>query len=86
MDLVSRWSPDEEKVFADMGIEDNLKQEVHLAAFLSCWLCIFVFPSKKGSYIRPGTFKIVSRMARGDVFSLAVPVLASIYNGLNRIS
>lgn len=86
MDLVRGWSPDEEKVFADMGLEDNLKQEVHLATFLSCWLCIFVFPGRKGSYIRPRTFKIASRMARGDVFSLVVPVLASIYNGLNQIS
>lgn len=84
MDLVRGWSPDEEKVFADIGIEDNLKQKVHLAAFLSCWLCIFVFPSRKGSYIHPRTFKIASRMALGDVFFLVVPVLASIYNGLNQ--
>lgn len=63
MDLVRGWSPDEEIFFTNMGIEDNLKQEVHLAAFLSCWLYIFVFPGRKGSYIRPETFKIASRMA-----------------------
>lgn len=36
MDLICGWTPNEKKVFANMGIEDNLKQEVQLAAFLSC--------------------------------------------------
>ena len=36
--------------------------------------------------IRPGVFKVASRMAQGETFSLAVSVLASIYNGLNEIS
>lgn len=86
MDLIRRWTLEEEEVFIDMGIEDNLKQEVHLTAFLSSWLCIFVLLGRKDSYIHLGTFKIVSQMTRGDIFSLVIPILASIYNGLNQIS
>ncbi|KAH0708827.1 hypothetical protein KY284_010254 [Solanum tuberosum] len=39
-----------------------------------------------GNFIRPETFKIASLMANGKRVSLAVPVLASIYHGLNKIS
>ena len=31
-------------------------------------------------------FKIASRMTQGETFSLVVPVLVSIYNGLNKIA
>ncbi|KAL2944067.1 hypothetical protein RDABS01_032414, partial [Bienertia sinuspersici] len=36
--------------------------------------------------IRPSTFEMATLMARGQTFSLAIPVLASIYRGLNVIS
>ena len=36
--------------------------------------------------IRLGVFKVASRMAQGETFSLVVPVLASIYNSLNKIA
>ena len=36
--------------------------------------------------ICPGVFKVASRMAQGETFSLAVPMLASIYNDLNEIA
>ena len=36
--------------------------------------------------IRPAIFKIASTMAQGETFSFVVPVLASIYNGLNEIA
>uniref|UniRef100_M1BMX6 Aminotransferase-like plant mobile domain-containing protein n=1 Tax=Solanum tuberosum TaxID=4113 RepID=M1BMX6_SOLTU len=39
-----------------------------------------------GNFIWPETFKIASLMASGKRVSLAVPVLASIYHGLNKIS
>uniref|UniRef100_A0A7N2MVQ0 Aminotransferase-like plant mobile domain-containing protein n=1 Tax=Quercus lobata TaxID=97700 RepID=A0A7N2MVQ0_QUELO len=35
--------------------------------------------------IRASTFKIASLMASGEIFGLAVPILASIYRGLNTI-
>ena len=31
-------------------------------------------------------FKVASRMTQGETFSLIVPVLVSIYNGLNKIA
>ena len=36
--------------------------------------------------IRPEIFKVASRMAQGETFSLVIPLLASIYNGLNEIA
>ena len=36
--------------------------------------------------IHPRVFKVASRMAQGETFSLVVLVLASIYNGLNEIA
>ncbi|CAL8152125.1 unnamed protein product [Prunus armeniaca] len=54
--------------------------------FLKIWLCKFVFPKDDVTLIRPGVFKVASRMAHGVSFGLAVPVLANIYKGLNDIS
>ena len=45
----------------------------------------YTVPIKDWSSIRPSTFKIASLMASGEVFGLAVPILASIYRGLNII-
>ncbi|KAK4396421.1 hypothetical protein Sango_1478700 [Sesamum angolense] len=55
-----RWSTAEDALFAKLCIERSLKEEVYLAAYLACWLCLFVLP--------------------------AIPVLASIYEGLNTIA
>ncbi|KAA0060611.1 hypothetical protein E6C27_scaffold22G004890 [Cucumis melo var. makuwa] len=79
------WSSRESMLFAELGIKDDLKDETYLAAFLSCWLCLFVFP-QKGSFLRPGVFRAASLMAAGTIYSLAVPVLANIYHGLGLIT
>ena len=47
---------------------------------------MFVLPTSEENIIRPGTFKIASFLAEGRKYSLAVPVLTSIYRGLNGIS
>ncbi|KAK4383232.1 hypothetical protein Sango_2794400 [Sesamum angolense] len=39
-----RWSTVEEALFAKLCIERSLKEEVYLAAYLACWLCVFVLP------------------------------------------
>ncbi|KAF7151700.1 hypothetical protein RHSIM_Rhsim02G0146600 [Rhododendron simsii] len=77
---------DEEGAFNELGIKARLREEVYLAAFLSCWLSVFVLPNGKVNQIRPTVFKVASIMARGSTFSLAVPVLASVYHGLRQIS
>ncbi|TYK02510.1 putative mitochondrial protein [Cucumis melo var. makuwa] len=46
------WSSRENMLFAELGIRNDLKDETYLAAFLSCWLCLFVFP-QKGSFLHP---------------------------------
>ncbi|KAL2931549.1 Hexon-interlacing protein [Bienertia sinuspersici] len=61
-------------------------QQTYLAAFLSCWLCAFVFPLKNLGCIRPSVFKPASQLASGQRTSLVIPVLASIYRGLNELS
>ncbi|KAL2943460.1 Tropomyosin-1 [Bienertia sinuspersici] len=86
-DPPSEWSTKELHLFNSLGIEAEGKRETtYVAAFLSCWLCVFVLPENEDRLIRPGTFEVAVLMARGETFSLAIPVLASIYRGLNVIS
>lgn len=81
------WSVEELRVFESLGVSgENKKQTIYTAAFLVCWLCVFVLPESDDRLIRPQTFEIATRMAHGETFSLAIPVLASIYRGLNGIS
>uniref|UniRef100_A0A2N9GLN2 Aminotransferase-like plant mobile domain-containing protein n=1 Tax=Fagus sylvatica TaxID=28930 RepID=A0A2N9GLN2_FAGSY len=77
---------DEEAPFRILKVSEKAKEETWLAALLSCWLGEFVFPGKEANLIRPGTFKVASSMARGKKYCLAVPVLATIYKGLNDIA
>ncbi|KAL0445113.1 UNVERIFIED_CONTAM: hypothetical protein Slati_2234000 [Sesamum latifolium] len=81
-----RWSIAEEALFEKLCIEENLKEEFYLAVYLACWLCTFVLPGKDVNSIRPSTFKMASMMANGRRVSLAIPILASIYEGLNIIA
>ncbi|KAL0373503.1 UNVERIFIED_CONTAM: hypothetical protein Sradi_3266000 [Sesamum radiatum] len=75
------WSIAEEALFEKLCIEGNLKEEVYLAAYLACWLCTLVLTGKDVNSIRPSTFKMASMMANGRRVSLAIPILASIYEG-----
>lgn len=59
-------------------------EKVYFSAFLSCWLCKFVLLAKE-DLIRPSVFQVVSMMASGSSFSLVVPILANIYNGLKEV-
>uniref|UniRef100_A0A2N9GRV8 Aminotransferase-like plant mobile domain-containing protein n=1 Tax=Fagus sylvatica TaxID=28930 RepID=A0A2N9GRV8_FAGSY len=77
---------DEEAPFRILKVSEKAKEETWLAALLSCWLGEFVFPSKEANLIRPSIFKVASSMARGKKYCLAVPVLATIYKGLNDIA
>ena len=76
----------EERVLRNLWIRSAYRDGTHLAAFLDCWLCVFVLPTSEVNIIRLGTFKVASFLAKGRAHSLAVPVLASIYRGLNSIS
>ncbi|KAM2767165.1 hypothetical protein COP1_022994 [Malus domestica] len=52
------------------------------------WVYHKLFQDAQGdvNLVRPGVFKIASKMAAGESFSLAIPVLANIYNGLSIVS
>ncbi|MCD9644389.1 hypothetical protein HAX54_032587 [Datura stramonium] len=41
------WLTVEEALFHKLGVKSYRKDETYLAAFLSCWLCIFVIPTKE---------------------------------------
>jgi len=71
--------------FKELNVPSHIQDEVYLVAFLSCWLCKCVFPSKDVGFIRLSTFKVASMMAVGRQFSLAIPVLASIFKGLKEV-
>nr|GMC60659.1 ABC transporter G family member 11 [Ipomoea batatas] len=86
LEAAPRWSHVSEAPFVELNIPQNLEQEVYLAAFLACWLCTFVLPGNPTATIRPETFNMVCKMAKGIKVCLAPPVLASIYYGLNSIS
>ena len=80
------WRDTVAKTYVDLEIVDD-KVDIYLATFLSCWLCVFVFPSENSEFVRLKTFKIASLMAVAHkTVNLAVPVLARIYHGLNRIA
>uniref|UniRef100_A0A2N9FUH2 Aminotransferase-like plant mobile domain-containing protein n=1 Tax=Fagus sylvatica TaxID=28930 RepID=A0A2N9FUH2_FAGSY len=76
----------EEAPFRILKLSEKAKEETLLAALMSCWLGEFVFPSKEANLIRPSIFKVASSMARGKKYCLVVPVLATIYKGLNDIA
>ena len=88
IDPIKYRTQSEMEVFNNLGVAKADVKETYLAAFLACWLWKFVRPWGGGgaNLICLGFFKVVSRMTQGDTFSLAVPVLASIYNGLNEIA
>ena len=80
------WSKCGKKPFIELEIEDGLWEETYLAALFSCWLCTFVLPSEDPNTIRPETFQVASFLATGHPFCLAIPVLVSLYRGLNKIA
>lgn len=77
-----RYIPTELKAFEDLGVASEHLEESYLAAFLACWLCKFIFPKDDVNFVRPEVFKVASKMAASESFSLAISVLANIYNGL----
>ncbi|KAK9672225.1 hypothetical protein RND81_12G085800 [Saponaria officinalis] len=79
------WIQEELNLFSRLGVDNGMRARTYTAAFLSCWLCLFVLPQNEDGAIRLGTFEVASLMAEGRTFSLAVPTLASIYRGLNEL-
>ena len=60
-------------------------EETYLAALISYWLCSFVLPNEAVCLICLAVFIAASKLAHGECLTLAIPVLASIYQGLNKI-
>ncbi|GAA0170234.1 hypothetical protein LIER_24538 [Lithospermum erythrorhizon] len=73
-------------VFEQLGVCVGIAKESYCVAFLSCWLCLFVFPLEPYGYIRGSVFKMASCMATRIVVSLAILVPANIYKGLSVVA
>nr|GLL33584.1 uncharacterized protein LOC105949899 [Ipomoea trifida] len=65
LEAASRWSHVSEAPFVELRISRNLEHKVYLATFPACWLCTFVLSSKPTATIRPETFKMACKMAKG---------------------
>lgn len=72
--------------FERLSIAEKNWNQTFLAAYFSRWLCSFVIPEGHGDLIRPDTLKVASMMESERKVVLAIPILASIYKGLNDIS
>nr|GLL21956.1 uncharacterized protein LOC105964676 [Ipomoea trifida] len=86
IDAFEGWSSVSDVPFETLGIPRIQEEEIYLAAFLACWLCVFVLPGTPSNAIRLETFRMACIMAQGRRVCLAVLVLASIYHGLKLIS
>ncbi|KAL2905439.1 Vitamin K-dependent protein C [Bienertia sinuspersici] len=75
--LVESWQINRRK--------EGRRETTYVVSFLSCWYCGFVLLENEDRLIKLGTFKVIVLMARGETFSLVIPVLATIYQGLNVI-
>ncbi|KAI3470176.1 hypothetical protein Pfo_026839 [Paulownia fortunei] len=80
------WCPSEMALFSKLGVKESSRDETYLAAHLACWLCVFVLPNNDINSIHLSTFKMTSIMESGRRVSLIVPVLASIYKGLYKVT
>ncbi|GAA0187385.1 hypothetical protein LIER_34673 [Lithospermum erythrorhizon] len=80
------WDSGDRYPFDILEVDTNLEEEVYCAAFLSCWLCVFVLPIEPLSFIRANVFKMASIMAKGSRVILAPLVLSIIYRSLSQIS
>ncbi|KAK6149341.1 hypothetical protein DH2020_016866 [Rehmannia glutinosa] len=85
LDVHGEWSPAEKASFSKINIKESLREETYLVAFIACWLCVFVLPNDDINMIHRSTFTMAGIMASGRTVGLAVPILASIYKGLNKI-
>ncbi|KAH7851585.1 hypothetical protein Vadar_013730 [Vaccinium darrowii] len=64
----------------------NISNDVYLVGFLASWLSGFVLlHSSNYNEVRPSTFVVARKMARGSIFSLTVPVLAYLYQCFNKV-
>ena len=47
------WQDTIAKAYAELGVVNSERMDVYLAAFLSCWICVFVFRSGDPEFVRP---------------------------------
>ncbi|KAJ8432843.1 hypothetical protein Cgig2_024531 [Carnegiea gigantea] len=81
---VHGWS-ESHAVFDKLGVPKGEYAETLPAAFLLCWLCLFVLPVRDATCIHLETFSEVSSMKRDQAYCLSFAILASIYRGFGEI-
>lgn len=68
------------KGFQDLGYRSNLdiNEETYIVAYLATWLSVNII-IKSSTVVRPETFLMAVKMARGYRYSLVIPYLAWAY-------
>lgn len=80
------WAKEEENLFCELQIEEEWWDKTYLTTFLSCWLCVFIFPQGNANHVWPSVSRAACLMVVGLNFSLVVPVLTNIYHRLGKVS
>ncbi|GAA0166248.1 hypothetical protein LIER_21445 [Lithospermum erythrorhizon] len=80
------WDSANRHPFDVLRVGVDLEEEVYCAAFLSCWLCVFVLPAEPLDLICASVFKMAIFMANGLKVNLEALVLTCIYRILSQIS
>ncbi|KAJ8422776.1 LOW QUALITY PROTEIN: hypothetical protein Cgig2_032094 [Carnegiea gigantea] len=55
---------DSHTILNELPVRTSARTRTFLTAFISCWLCLFIFLVKDVGYICPSTFMAASNMAR----------------------
>ena len=73
-------------VFKGLEVLKEKRESSYLTAYLSCWPYVFTLSETGDRIVGPETLETTNLMASSYTFSLVVPILASLYHGLNGIT
>ena len=71
---VCRWN-ESHAIFNELGVPIGEHTKTFLAAFVSCWLCLFVITVRDAACIHPGTISVASSMEDGQAYCLSSAML-----------
>nr|GMD48757.1 uncharacterized protein LOC109157656 [Ipomoea batatas] len=72
--------------FLELGISQSLEDGIYLAAFLACWLCVFVLLGTPTRTIRLETFKMACTMTKGNKAVKGIIMRCMPVRGSSRVS
>lgn len=72
--------------YYQVGRQEFFSIELFFAVAITLWLCSFVFTLSESNEIKPETFTMAARMARGERVDIGVSHLAFIYDRLDAVT